>query len=184
MVILDATTLLLLIDPKARPPLDPSTRKPLERCKDRLEYLRDSLSEAGTRVVIPTPVLSEVLVGAGTARSQYLTEITTSHAFLVAPFDVKAAVELSFLLDGGAKPAKRKLTRQETWAKVKFDRQIIAIARANRIKDIYTDDGNLTSVATANDVAVHHTWELPLPPQKQQQELNLPVPGDKDDKDA
>ena len=72
------------LDPKARPPLDPSTRKPLERCKDRLEYLRASLSEAGTRVVIPTPVLSEVLVGAGTARSQYLTEITTSHTFLVA----------------------------------------------------------------------------------------------------
>ena len=170
MVVLDATTLLLLIEPSAKPPKDPSTGKPLERSKDRLEFLVETLSDAGTKVVIPTPVLSEVLVGAGNAKSEYLAHITSSSAFMTAPFDVKAAVELAFLLDAGGTPPKKKLTPTETWAKLKFDRQVIAIAKANAIKAIYTDDTGMSEVAAANAITVHHTWELPLPPQREQQD--------------
>jgi hypothetical protein len=183
MVVLDATTLLLLIAPSAKPPRNPTTGKPVERCKERLEFLLETLSSAGTRAVIPTPVLSEVLVGAGTAKNAYLTEITTSSAFMIAPFDVKAAVELAFLLDADGKQSKAKLTPQETWAKVKFDRQIVAVTKANDIHDIYTDDMSLSAVAEANGITVHHTWDLPLSPQKVQQELGLVVvpKGDDDD---
>ncbi len=176
MVVLDATTLLLLIEPSAKPPQDPKTGKPVERCKERLEFLLETLTSAGTRAVVPTPVLSEVLIGAGKAKDDYLTAIIGSSAFLPAPFDVKAAVELTFLFDADGKPTKGKLTQQETWAKVKFDRQIIAIAKANDVKDIYTDDMNLSAVAQANGLTVHHTWDLQLPPQKLQQELGLPPP--------
>lgn len=176
MVILDTTTILLLIEPTSRPPQDPQTGKPLERCKDRLEYLTKTLSEAGSRVVVPTPVLAELLVGAGAARSDYLTEIQASSVFQIVPFDVKSAVELSFLLDANSKPIKAKLSRVETWAKVKFDRQIIAIAKAQNIGDIYTDDEHLTSVAGANRISVHHTWDLPLPPQEKQITMEFPVP--------
>lgn len=176
MVVLDATMLLLLIEPMAKPPRDPKTGKPVERCKDRLEFLLETLTTAGTRAVIPTPVLSEVLVGAGKAKDDYLTVIMGSSAFLAAPFDVKAAVELTFLFDADGKKTKGKLTKHETWAKVKFDRQVIAIAKANGINDIYTDDSNLSAVAQANGLTVRHTWDLPLPPQRLQQELVLSMP--------
>jgi hypothetical protein len=65
MVLIDATTLLLLLDSDARPPRDPATKKPLEKCKERIEFLIETLSEAGSRVVVPTPVLSELLVRRG-----------------------------------------------------------------------------------------------------------------------
>lgn len=92
MVAIDATTLLLLIDSKAKPPRDPNTQKPLEKCKERLEFLLETLTGAVTRVVVPAPVLSELLVRAGDARSEFLSEITSTYAFVVAPFATKAAV--------------------------------------------------------------------------------------------
>jgi hypothetical protein len=175
MVVIDATTLLLLIDSKAKPPRDPKTQKPLEKCKERLEFLVQTLTGAGTRVVVPAPVLSELLVRAGDARSEFLSEITSTYAFVVAPFETKAAVELSFLLDADRKPRRKKLDDKETWAKIKFDRQIIAIAKISKVSTIYSDDTTLAAVARANDIAVIHTWELPLPPVKAQQELDFPA---------
>jgi predicted nucleic acid-binding protein len=174
MVVIDATTLLLLIDPKAKPPRDPKTLKPLEKCKERLEFLVQTLTEAGTRVVVPAPVLSELLVRAGEARGEFLSEITSTYAFVIAPFETKAAVELSFLLDADLKPRRKKLGEQETWAKMKFDRQIIAIAKVSKVNTIYSDDTTLAAVARANGISVTHTWELPLPPVKSQQELDFP----------
>jgi len=90
-------------------------------------------------------------------------------------------VELAFLLDADGRQPKAKLAPHETWAKVKFDRQIVAIAKANGIQVIYTDDMALSAVAQANGMTPHHTCELPLPPQKLQQELGLNVPEDNGD---
>jgi len=176
MVVLDTTTLLLLIEPTAKPPIDPKTKKPLGRARERIEFLLETLSQAKTQIFIPTPVLSELLVGAGNAKNQYLSEIQTSGALTIAPFDVKAAVELAFLLDGDGKRPKPPLSKQESWAKVKFDRQIVAIAKVNKVTAIYTDDKTLSAVAKANGIHPHHTWDLPLPPQKQQQDLPLEAP--------
>jgi rRNA-processing protein FCF1 len=176
MVVLDTTTLLLLIEPTAKPPNDPKTNKPVERARERIEFLLESLSQAKTQVFIPTPVLSELLVGAGNAKNQYLAEIQGSGALTIAPFDVKAAVELSFLLDGDGKRQKVRLSQHETRAKLKFDRQIVAIAKANKVTVIYSDDGTLCTVARANGLRAIYTWDLPLPPQKAQQDLPLGTP--------
>jgi hypothetical protein len=184
MAMLDTTTLLLLIDPSAKPPLDPNTRKPVERCKERLEHLTETLSQAGTKILIPTPVLAEVLVCAGSsAKSAYLAEIQGAATFQIVPFDVKSAVELSFLLDGDSRTVGKKKPGKETWAKVKFDRQIIAIAKAHAVKDVYTDDQHLGEIATLNGITAHHIWDLPLPPPKKQGELDLPEPEDAEDED-
>lgn len=178
MIVLDATTLLLLIEPSAKPPKDPSTGKPLEKCRERIENLLQTLTGTGSQVLMPTPVLAEVLVRAGNARNQYLTEITTNWAFRPASFDERAAVELSMILDTDLK-SKKTLTEKQTWAKLKFDRQIIAIAKVHAAKMIYTDDEQLSKCAKANNLEVTHTWELPLPPVEAQQELPLPMPNDK-----
>ena len=39
MVAIDNTTLALLLHPKAKPPNDPQTKLPLEKCKERIEQL-------------------------------------------------------------------------------------------------------------------------------------------------
>lgn len=180
MIVLDATTLLLLIEPSAKPPKDPSTGKPLEKCKERIENLLQTLTGTGSQVLLPTPVLAEILVRAGNAKNQYLTEMTTNWAFRPASFDERAAAELAMILDGDLK-SKKKLTEKETWAKLKFDRQIIAIAKVHRVSMIYTDDEKLAKCAKANGLDVTHTWDLPLPPVKAQQELPLPPPDEDDE---
>lgn len=176
MIVIDATTLILLIAPSAKPPKDPSTGKPVEKCKERIEYLLETLTGTGTRVLMPSPVLAELLVRAGSARNQYLAELTTNSAFRPAPFDQRAAVELSMIIDGDL-ASKKKLTEDQTWAKVKFDRQIVAIAKVHAVTMIYTDDEGLAKCAKANNIDVTHTWNLPLPPVKSQQELDLTEPS-------
>ena len=63
------------------------------RAKERVEYLIETLSKAGEKIVIPTPALSECLVHAGPAGPEYLTIIGKQACFRIASFDERAAVE-------------------------------------------------------------------------------------------
>ena len=51
MVVMDSTTLLLVFDPNANPPIDPTTGKPLHRGRDRVEHLIATLSARKTTIV-------------------------------------------------------------------------------------------------------------------------------------
>src|SRR6266446_3919177 len=95
MVAFDTSFLSLLLYPDAKPPLDPSTNKPVERAKERIEHLVESLEKAKEKIIIPTPALSEFLVLAAEAGPDYLAEINISSVFEVADFDTRAAVELA-----------------------------------------------------------------------------------------
>ena len=57
MVILDASFLVLFIEPDANPPLDPTTKKPVEKCKERIEYLIARLTIEKATVAVPAPSL-------------------------------------------------------------------------------------------------------------------------------
>ena len=50
-----------------------------------------------------------------------------------------------------------------TRAQLRFDRQILAIARVQNQRHIYTDDGNMAKVAAAEGFTVTATRDLPLP---------------------
>lgn len=168
MVVIDATVLLLLVDPSSSPPLDPSTNQPLTECQARIELLVKMLSESKTRILIPSPVLSEVLVVTRRdATTDYLAIITQQHSFQIQPFDTKAAIEVAQLTDDDL-ASGRELSRVETYAKLKYDRQIIAIAKVNGCSTIYSDDNGLAAVAKRNGIKTIKTSDLPLPPQDQQ----------------
>lgn len=170
MVVMDSTALLLLFYPDAGTPLDPDTGQPLTKCSERIELLLQNLSEARIQVLVPTPVLSEVLVKAGADKPRLLREINNAYSFQVQSFDQIAAIEVAMLTDIDLQ-SNRKLSDKETWAKVKYDRQIIAIAKANNVKTIYSDDGGLAKTARANGIAVVSTWELDAPADPPQADL-------------
>jgi len=172
MVVFDTTTILLSIDPRAKPPQDPATGLPLAKCKERVEHLLKTLQASKTQILIPTPVLAEYLVGAGPNKGEYVEKIVASKNFAVEPFNIKAAIELSMLADPDLAAAK-KLDEKTTWAKLKYDRQIIAIAKACGASRVYTDDKNLAACARNNGVAATMTWEIPLPPDAPQMDLGL-----------
>lgn len=46
--------------------------------------------------------------------------------------------------------------------KIKFDRQIVAIARVHGAEILYTDDESQTDFAKAIDMKVIHSWELEM----------------------
>jgi hypothetical protein len=61
MVVLDTSILLFLFNTH--------TPSSIPRAAERVEYLIDQLSEAGEKIIIPTPVLAECLTKAGAGRS-------------------------------------------------------------------------------------------------------------------
>src|SRR5579862_4254148 len=167
MVVIDNTFLSLMLHPKGRPPRDPSTQKPVERIEDRIEKLIDDLDSDSERMIIPTPVLSEFLILAASDAPEYLNRLGEKKNLLVKPFDEKAAIELAAIELEDRKTTSKKGTSSSPWAKVRFDRQIVAIAKTNGANRIYSDDEDLAKFATRADIKVVRTWELPLPPAKQ-----------------
>ncbi|WP_426207694.1 type II toxin-antitoxin system VapC family toxin [Massilia sp. TWP1-3-3] len=163
MVVFDNSILVLAFDENANPPTDPATDELLTECAARVDYLIKSLSKAKTRVLIPTPVMAEYLVRAGVDRDKRLAELTSSRVFVIAPFDIRAAVECAGIEDADY-ARLRVVPESEVKAKVKFDRQIIATAIARGATVIYTGDIGLASRAKRNNIEVVMTWELPLPP--------------------
>ena len=84
----------------------------------RLDDLVATLEKSKIKIVIPTPALTEVLIRAGKAREAIYNLLVRKSAFEVAPFDAKAAMECSILLeDAWSATEKRGITK----TKFKFD---------------------------------------------------------------
>jgi predicted nucleic acid-binding protein len=163
VVVFDNTVLCLLLHPEAEIPNDPVTDTPVERAQDRMRYLVEQLREAGTRILIPAPVLAEFLTFAD---AEYLTEINQNMWFEIAPFDQRAAVEAAIALRRAlASGQGKKLGLADTWQKIKIDRQLVAIAKVNDAAPIYTSDSAVVRLAKDAGIEVVHLADLPIPPE-------------------
>jgi predicted nucleic acid-binding protein len=156
-----------MLYPRAKPPRDPATKKPVERIEDRIEKLLEDLDSESERIILPTPVLSEFLILAGRDGPGYLERISGMKNILVRPFDQKAAIELAAIEVEDRSKGGKRAGSISPWAKLRFDRQIVAIAKTNDAKRIYSDDGDIIKFATRIGIDVITTWELPLPAAKQ-----------------
>lgn len=166
MVLFDTTFLSLLLHPEAKPPLG-TDGNPVLRCKDRIENLIQSLSDKKTKVIIPTPVLSEILVLSGKSGPDYLSAINDRACFEIKSFDQKAAIEAASQIRDAMSGGDKKAAALGTWAKLKFDRQIVAIAKVEGVQTIYSDDVDVKAYAMAVGIEVKTVEQLDLPPPKQ-----------------
>lgn len=163
MVAIDNTTLALLLHPKAKPPNDPKTGLPLAKAQERIEQLITDLDAENERIIIATPVLCEFLILAAKDGPMYLEKIQASKTLLLRPFDERAAIELAAMeLSERGKGGKRA-GADSPYQKVKFDRQIVAIAKVNGAHTIYSDDEDLRKFASKAGMKVVCTWDLPIP---------------------
>lgn len=176
MVVFDSSILLLVLDPKARPPVDPDTGKPIDRAADRIEYLIDTLNNDQQKIIIPTPVLSEVLVNAGDAMQKYIQIINNQSVFRIASFDQKAAIEAALAhkdaMDRGGLRIDTA-SPDATKTKIKFDRQIVAIAKAEGAEAVYSDDDDVIGYAQRSGIKAYRTIDLDLPPEDPQHRMNF-----------
>ena len=166
MVVFDASMLLLILDENAAASV-PNGRA-------RVEYLIDCLSKENEKIVIPTPALSECLVHAGPAGTDYVAIIGRKAVFRIVSFDERAAVEAAFRTWTARQRGQPKGGAPEiAKAKIKFDRQIVAVAKVEGATAVYSDDGNVVAYAREAGLEGYRLADLPEPPEDAQRALPL-----------
>lgn len=171
MVAFDATALMLFLEPAARPPLHPDSKEPITSAHARMRHLAATLEKERARIIIPTPALSEILVRAGTAGPQYLEILGKSAVFRIASFDQRAAIELAALAAADIANGDKRGGAEGIHSKIKYDRQIVAIAKVEGARIVYSDDKNVRNFGTRSGLAVVGCHELPLPEGDRQMSL-------------
>ena len=169
MAVFDATALIHLLEPAAPAITDPATQKPLADANARIDHLVQTLEQKRERIIVPTPALSEVLVHANDAVASYLEVLNNTSRFRIAPFDQRAAIELAAITREGSTGQSLRVGASSTRASLKFDRQIVAIARVEGETTIYSDDADMGKLGESLNFTVIRTYDLPIPPDEQTQ---------------
>ena len=158
---------LHLLESGAPAVTDPATQKPLADAKARIDHLVQTLEKKRERIIVPTPALSEVLVHANDAMASYLEVLNNTSRFRIASFDQRAAIELAAITRDGPPVQSLRVGASSTRASLKFDRQIVAIARVEGETTIYSDDADMGKLGESLDFKVIRTYDLPIPPEEQ-----------------
>ncbi|MBI5918724.1 MAG: PIN domain-containing protein [Nitrosomonadales bacterium] len=159
-VAFDASILVDLLDPRVR-----GDRR------ERLDFLVAELQKKRTKILIPTPALTELMIRAGKAREAIHQKLSVKSPFQIVPFDSRAAMECALLLEEALNTGERK---QVSKTKFKFDWQIVAIAASHNATVIYSDDGDISRYGLRANLKVIKTDDLPLPASALQGKLEFP----------
>ena len=160
MVLFDAGILIKLLD--ARTP---------DVQREKLDYLIATLQKTKTKILIPTPALSEFYVKAD---PDVVASFKGKSAFIIASFDEKAALECSISVADAIRSRDKKASQPDApWQKIKFDHQIVAIAKCNGATTIYSEDAGLKKFAGVLGLKALSTDDLPENPASMQQKLDL-----------
>jgi predicted nucleic acid-binding protein len=131
---------------------------------------------------VATPALSEIMVRAGVQAGQnWLAIMNKSKCFKVVPFDAKSAIEVAIMAGHTVKGEEAKEATRDTYAKLKYDRQIIAIAHTEGATTFYTDDHRQRNLAERLGMTVRCLSDLPIPAAAAQTEMEFEGPDGKTD---
>lgn len=121
--------------------------------------------------MIPTPVLSEMMVRADSAGSEYYRQLNNTSRFKIAPFDARAAIEAGLTQSAAIKAGDKRSGLDGPWAKIKFDRQIVAISAVQHADEIISDDNGLRNLAASFNIPSISVIDLPIPGSTAQQDM-------------
>lgn len=135
------------------------------------------LGQHNTKVLIPSVVLAEFLMGIPSDRHAAVAAYL-QNSFIVAPFDASAALAFAQIWQENKQASVYQTLRDEGVSRreIKVDCQIVAITLAARASIIYTHDPHLAKFA-GNRIEISEVPEIPT-----QLELDLREATD-DDKD-
>lgn len=165
-ILFDAGILIKLLD----------TRTSNAHC-DKLDFLVTGLQKSKSKILIPTPALSEFYVK---ATPDVLSSFKGRSAFVIVPFDERAALECAINIADALRIGNKKGVQPDgSWQKIKFDHQIVAIAKVNGASTIYSEDAGLRKFAASLGIPALCTDDLPESPESKQQSLDLPLADDR-----
>ncbi len=166
-IAVDTSVFLLLIDDSAPIPDDPGTKKPVPRSGERVRRRTDMIGEDGAEILISTPVAAESLIRQPGSVHAGLIALRGYKGIRVAAFDEDSAIELAEV--SKSTPRRRKKTDSDpSHQKVKFDRQIVATAKAHGADAIYTMDSDVRKAAAEFELAFFGIADMPEPPPTQE----------------
>lgn len=151
----DSTFLALLTDGHTAAPVPPPGTQ--DTARDRLDYLLDTLDDERTGIVVPTPVLAELMSFERVNPEAALNMLKGLTRIRIEPFGERAAVECALMLRRTGRGTGPK-------TKVKFDHQIVAIAKAVGADVVYSDDQGVQALCKRESLQCFGVWDLPPRP--------------------
>jgi predicted nucleic acid-binding protein len=138
-----------------------SVKKAVELVDDLVE----ELDKKNTKVIIPAPTLTEVMLKAPKSAHEYIEKIKEFLCFQIKPFDEKSAVELAETLRSsiGRKRSKKEVSQM----KVTFDRQIVTVAKAHGATTMYSDDKDVRTFSEECGMEAFGFADLKLSPKQE-----------------
>jgi predicted nucleic acid-binding protein len=174
-VAFDASFLVILFNPKSN--------ASVARAPERVDGLIEKLSNNKDKIIVPTPALAEILVALSSSGPSYVEKLKRFSCFQVRAFDERAAVEFGAAIRAKSKSKRKDAKRLVAQNKVKFDHQIVAIAKVQGAKALYSDDKQLRSFARECGMEAYGLADLAVPMKQGHLQLEstddqqmLPVP--------
>lgn len=163
-LLFDNNVLIQILAPNTTGLSDPDTKEVLDRLGERAAFFVAEAERTGAVMVIPSPVLSEFLIGIDAEKFQgYLDILNGSACFEIVDFDTAAAVECALLPD---KKELVQISPKQVASKLKYDRQIVGIAIAAMVDEVWTHDHSLRKIAVSRGLMVKSLADIEPPPKQ------------------
>jgi hypothetical protein len=143
--------------------------------KARIAHLFSLAEKSKSRIIIPMPAAAEYLVGADMAAVESFNRLERKSFVFVAPFDRASAFECALLDRAAIGGGDKKDGSISPWQKVKIDRQIVAIGKANGATLLISGDEGVRNNALRVGMAAKKIQDLELPESAKQAKLELVV---------
>ena len=160
-LLVDNNILIQILAPNKTGLTHPETNAVLERIGERAQAFVSEAERRNALILIPTPVLSEFLIGVEVSKYQeYLDVLNGSACFEVVDFDTVAAIECARLPD---RKELAQISPGQVASKLKYDRQIVGIALAAMADEVWSHDDSLRKIASFKGLAIKSLADIEPP---------------------
>jgi predicted nucleic acid-binding protein len=160
IIVVDTNFLIANADPKTS-----------EDTRHKIENIFKVAEKIKTRIILPMPAIAEYLVQADEGALNILNTLERKTFIFAAPFDRFAAFECALLERQARESGDKRDGSTIPWQKIKIDRQIIGIARAQGATLIITNDQSLKLNALRFGISSIDIDEFELPEDAKQRTL-------------
>lgn len=174
IVVLDSSILISAFDPSAAPAPD-LEGKAVSYAVERIQYFVDSSAHHDRQILLPTPVIAELLSASNVEEDALTEALIGNSAFLIAGYDQRAAIINAQMNKNATASGNLKAGSEQPRQIVKFDRQILAIAKLHGASAVYCGDKNMAAHARHYGLSPLCAVDMELPPEIIQPDLLLKV---------